>query len=104
VSSAGWFKRAKAALALTEYMDRLLLFAPESWHGPSVLSVIEQIPAADIKAEGLALVKTYRHLAVALPVKTLDAGERRRGRTERRARTDPGRDSDARDAVPARPW
>jgi len=60
VSSVLWFKQAKASLALTDYLDRMLLFAPEAMHGSSLLSLIEQIPVEEIRREGRSLVSAYR--------------------------------------------
>jgi len=87
MSSAGWFKRAKAGLALVEYMDRLTLFTPPEW--------LEELVAGELRDEGARLLEEYRQLTVTDPVKTLDTFA---GRAATRAAR-----RDAAAAVPGRP-
>lgn len=92
MSSSLWFKQAKAAVRLAVWMDQLHLFAP-----PALEALLAQLPA-DLKGEGRGLLAAFRAATAERCGDILERKEKREAAADRRARTDAGRESDARAA------
>lgn len=95
MSSAGWFARAKLGLELLELLER-----PDLWvTRDSIAEGISLISDRELRARALELLDKYRRAVVANPLDR-DQGPKIRRRGDRRARTDQGREEDARAAQP----
>lgn len=99
VSSAGWFSRAKAALALVEWLENLRFGAGVGLE-IAVDSYLKWDDPAEVE-EGRRLLAAYRRAATDNFSPAAMARVERRKRQaarDRRARTDGGREQDAKDA------
>jgi hypothetical protein len=84
MSSALWFQRAKAALALVEWLDST---------DPGKRGIFRLAYTKQLLNEYRRLTREAQQARAPIP----------RAPSDRRARTDAGRETDARDAFPARP-
>jgi len=97
MSSAGWFTRAKCGLELLELLDRPDLFLN---HFDPLAYAVSLMGDRNAHERAGQLLTDYRRAVLENPVRSLDRVPRRRRRRpqDRRARTDAGRETDARDA------